>query len=245
MADVALTAGTENMPKKRGSYKQYNPKQIERFIRLLQEEGLKVPAAAEKCGIPRSTAYELKKESNNSGGTILPGFKEKKYNRKGNPTLMEEHSKFLADFIDDNPSVTLQLAQDELCKKFDGLKITPSGLRKHMTDKLALSLKKADPYRAERNSERIIDAGERAVRKWIEEGVDFLQNCVFMDEAGFNLQMTRSRAWSKKGTPAKVTVPTQKGTNVSIVGCISPFGTINLSKVEPMKAETLLYSCTN
>lgn len=45
----------------------------------------------------------------------------------------------------------------------------------------------------------------------------------------------RSRAWSKVGNPAIVKVHTQKGVNISIVGCISPFGTICFSEVEPLK----------
>jgi hypothetical protein len=58
---------------------------------------------------------------------------------------------------------------------------------------------------------------------------------VFVDEAGFNSHQIRSRAWPVKGTPVQVKAPTQKGVNFSIVGCISPFGTINFSKIEPLK----------
>lgn len=65
--------------------------------------------------------------------------------------------------------------------------------------------------------------------------VDYQNNCVFVDEAGFHTQMIRGRAWSKKGDPAIVKVHTQKGVNISIVGCIASFGVINFSKVEPLK----------
>lgn len=58
---------------------------------------------------------------------------------------------------------------------------------------------------------------------------------MFIDEAGFNSHQIRSRAWSVKGTPAIVKIPTQRGVNLSIVVCISPFGTINFSKVIPLK----------
>lgn len=46
--------------------------------------------------------------------------------------------------------------------------------------------------------------------------------------------MIRGRAWSKVGEPAYVTVHKQRGVNISIVGCISYFGTVNFSKVEPL-----------
>ncbi|KAG2225062.1 hypothetical protein INT45_003262 [Circinella minor] len=49
-------------------YKKYGQDQIERFIRLKQEEGLSIPKAAAQCGIPRSTTYELINEFNSSDG---------------------------------------------------------------------------------------------------------------------------------------------------------------------------------
>jgi hypothetical protein len=62
-----------------------------------------------------------------------------------------------------------------------------------------------------------------------------MTNRGFMDKSGFNSHQTRKRAWSRIGEPAIVKVPTQKVVNVSVVGCISPWGTINFSKVEPPK----------
>ncbi|KAI9272474.1 hypothetical protein BY458DRAFT_489622 [Sporodiniella umbellata] len=41
--------------------------------------------------------------------------------------------------------------------------------------------------------------------------MDFSKNCVCIDEAGFNLHKQRSHGRSLKGTPAKGTVPTEKG----------------------------------
>jgi hypothetical protein len=66
-----------------------------------------------------------------------------------------------------------------------------------------------------------------------------MKNCVFMDEAGFNSHQIRHKAWDSKGEPALVKVPTQKGVNISIVGCISPFRTINFSRIEPLKPSDL------
>jgi hypothetical protein len=58
--------------------KKYGPDQIERFIHLLQEEGLSVPKAAEQCMIPRSSAYKLLDEYNAGDGAVLPGNTPKK-----------------------------------------------------------------------------------------------------------------------------------------------------------------------
>jgi hypothetical protein len=73
------------------------------------------------------------------------------------------------------------------------------------------------------------------ITQWKAAGVDFMNNCVFMDEAGFNSHQIRRHAWSFVGKPANVKVPTQKGINISIIGYIATFGTINFSKVELLK----------
>lgn len=58
-------------------YKSYSHAQIAGFIHSLQEEGCLVPEAAKKASIPRSTAYKMWNEFNESGGKELPGFKKK------------------------------------------------------------------------------------------------------------------------------------------------------------------------
>ncbi|CEG78601.1 hypothetical protein RMATCC62417_13180 [Rhizopus microsporus] len=83
--------------------------------------------------------------------------------------------------------------------------------------------------------ERTIELRYKIITKWKATRIDFQKNCVFIEEVGFNSHQIKGRAWSVKGTPAQVKVPTQKGIHLSIVECISPFGTINFSKVEPLK----------
>jgi hypothetical protein len=127
------------------------------------------------------------------------------------------------------------MAKEALSKNFEGFTISPRNLWRHLTEKCNFSLKQASKYNADRNSERTLLLRAEIVSKWKEVGVDFQKNCVFIDEAGFHTQMMRSRAWSKKGDPANVEVHARRGANVTIVGCISPFGTINFSKVEPLQ----------
>lgn len=57
---------------KSNKHEKYGQDQIERFIRVNQEESLTVSKAAALCGISRSTAYELINEFNASNGTVLP-----------------------------------------------------------------------------------------------------------------------------------------------------------------------------
>lgn len=112
--------------------------------------------------------------------------------------------------------------------------ISIPSLWKHVTVDCTFSLKRASLYNEERDAERTLRLRHEVVSKWKEIGVDFRNNCVFVDEAGFNTHMIRGRAWSKVGEPANVTVHKQRGANISIVGCIAYFGTVNFSKVEPL-----------
>lgn len=155
--------------------------------------------------------------------------------KANNCKITQEHSDFLVDLVDKNPCVTVSMAREELCKLFHDLDISESGLRKHMKEKVRLSLKSPHTYTMERDAARTIKLRFNIIIEWKAAGADFQKNCVFIDEAGFNSHHIRNRAWSVKGTPAIVKVPTQRGVNLSIVGCISPFGTINFSKVEPLK----------
>ncbi|KAL1933044.1 hypothetical protein VTP01DRAFT_8722 [Rhizomucor pusillus] len=66
-----------------------------KFITLLQEEGLSVTEAAQNTRIPRSTAYKLRNEWNESDGFVLPGLKEDGRKRGNNTKLREEHSAFI------------------------------------------------------------------------------------------------------------------------------------------------------
>lgn len=66
-----------------------------------------------------------------------------------------------------------------------------------------------------------------------DEGMDFERNCVFLDEAGFNLHIVRNRGWSAKGKPAKTIVPSNRGTSITILGAISPVGVIDISLRKP------------
>jgi hypothetical protein len=83
-----------------------------------------------------------------------------------------------------------------------------------------LTLKQASKCTIERDTPRKLNLRYGITNKWIEAGVDFQKNCVFIDEAGFHSQLMRGPAWLKVGTPANVKMHTQKRVNLSMIGCI-------------------------
>jgi transposase len=69
---------------------------------------------------------------------------------------------------------------------------------------------------------------------WIDtEGLDFNSTCVFLDEAGFNLEMKRGFGWSPKGKPARAEVKALKGLNITIMGAMCELGVVNLTMRTP------------
>jgi transposase len=233
--DLVIGMGTVTIGSGK-TYKNYGPDQIRRFINIMQEEGKSVPAAAKICGIPRSSAYVLFNDFNKSNGTVLPGI-AKKPKADTPKKLFPEHTAFLIKLIDENPSTTLGVLSEQLSNNFEGLEISLSGLYQHLKQKCHMSFKQASKYTMERDAVRTLDLRFKVIAEWKAADVDFQKNCVFVDEAGFNAHLMRNRAWAKIGDPAVVKVHTQKGVNLSMIGCISPFGTIDFSKVIPLSKE--------
>ncbi|KAL1931158.1 hypothetical protein VTP01DRAFT_10295 [Rhizomucor pusillus] len=73
----------------------------------------------------------------------------------------------------------------------------------------------------QRNSEEKIQERLGWVRKWERTDMDFRINCVFLDEPAFHINMKRSMAWSKKGSPGVVIVPKTRAQTTTISVAIS------------------------
>ncbi|PHZ17892.1 uncharacterized protein RHIMIDRAFT_288684 [Rhizopus microsporus ATCC 52813] len=114
--------------------------QIERFIRIVQEEGLTAPKAAEQCDIPRISACKLLGEFNAGNGSVLPGSVPRKI-RQEPKMLFPQHSAFLIGLFDVNSSTVLGEARQKLCEHFNDLEISIRGFYKHIREKCSISLK--------------------------------------------------------------------------------------------------------
>ncbi|CAO3703832.1 unnamed protein product [Rhizopus stolonifer] len=136
--------------------KKYGPDQIQHFFFLMREEGMPVAKAAEKCMIPRSTAYKLLKEYNEGPGSVLPGTRSKGLNRGTPPKFIPEHTTFLIKYFDEQKATTLKLARAELIKEFPDLIISLSALWKHITETCFFSLKQASKYNMDRDTDRTL-----------------------------------------------------------------------------------------
>lgn len=85
---------------------------------------------------------------------------------------------------------------------FEGLDIKKSRVHEFTKDECNLSLKVARLHPGPRNDENFLEKRLKWVQDWMNTDMDFTKNCVFIDESGFDINMRRSRAWSRKGTEA-------------------------------------------
>ncbi|KAG1057593.1 hypothetical protein G6F43_000574 [Rhizopus delemar] len=140
--------------------------------------------------------------------------------------LTEKHKKTVVDFIDTNPSAVVVEVTEHLLKRFNDLKVSRSTVYNFMRSECSLLMKKADFHSIERNNLAKVEERHDWVCKWENTDMNFLTHCVFLDESAFDINMKRSRAWSKKGTRAIVTQPTTRVNKTSILGAISVAGLI-------------------
>ncbi|KAI8636537.1 hypothetical protein BD408DRAFT_376719, partial [Parasitella parasitica] len=143
--------------------------------------------------------------------------------------LNESHKEHITSFFDENPSAVIQDAVEDLTRSFEGLEIKKSRVAEFMKEECNLSIKVVTRHPQARNSKTTLEA--RA--KWVQKGMLFMQNYVFLDEAGFDINMRRSRAWSEGGTEAVIESPSARGVSHTIIGAISAFGVVNVSMREP------------
>ncbi|CEI87640.1 hypothetical protein RMCBS344292_02050 [Rhizopus microsporus] len=144
--DVPLVP-EDNDSNKALSYKAYGLENIKRFIHLIQEEDGSIAEHAKACFIPHSTTYEILKQWNESGGTVISvGCMKRPFNNNGtlrtnDSKLTQKHTQFLISLVDQNPCITVNTAREQLCNMFQSLSISESGLRKPMKEKIRLFLK--------------------------------------------------------------------------------------------------------
>ncbi|CEP06835.1 hypothetical protein [Parasitella parasitica] len=123
--------------------------------------------------------------------------------------LKEVQKFFVRDLIDCRGTYTLEFMHEALMNHFP---------------------EKVQQISEYRNADETKLKRKIAVQGWLaDKSMEFDKNCVFLDEAGINLYISRTRGWSRKGTPCKVLVPKSKGKNITILGAISSAGIIDVS----------------
>jgi hypothetical protein len=102
-----------------------------------------------------------------------------------------------------------------------------------MKEKCRISLKKAHFHSVERNLSENIERKYEWLKRWLETDMDYLSNCIFINEAAFHINMKRTVAWSKIGSRAELIIPKTRAKTTTILGAISLYGVINVKARKP------------
>jgi len=219
--------------KPRGPYRRYTAHQIEQLFDYVIEQGKTAKDAALLTGINIRTAQHYIKKYNDDEEGRLP-VRGRKPGAGRKAKLTECHSQFLIGYVDEHPTAILSNIRRALYEAFPELSISISALHRHLVQKCKLTLKKLEKLPATRNSDRVLRLRRERIEEWeATPELDYGKNCVFIDEAGFNLHTQRNYGRSRKGTPAKGIVPTAKGITITILGAISQAGVIDISLRKP------------
>ncbi|KAI9265456.1 hypothetical protein EDC94DRAFT_604924 [Helicostylum pulchrum] len=97
-----------------------------------------------------------------------------------------------------------------------------------MKEECNLNIKVVSRHPHAINKEENLQKRADWVEKWIENGMDYLKNYVFVDESGFDINIRRSRGWSPRGSKTITETPSTKATSHSVFGAISTVGVVNM-----------------
>lgn len=214
-------------------YNVYTEKDRLLYLYFVFEKGMKNKQAAEAANVNPHTARKWKQKYQQNPEEYVPYKLTNLVPSRPVSQLDDRHKDRLVKFFDENKRATIEDAVKELTQNFENLEIKKSRVAEFMKNECNLSIKVISRHPTARNSTAVIEKRAVWVKEWLEKGMVYLQNCVFLDESGFDINMTRERAWSLRGEPAVVETPSGKAVSHTVLGAISSVGVVNVSMREP------------
>ncbi|KAG1473327.1 hypothetical protein G6F56_001016 [Rhizopus delemar] len=234
--DVANNSGSKS--KTRGSaalwlYRKYTEQQVNDLLRMVFLENKFDSEAGRETGIVVRTAQGYVRKAR-----IL--IEEERKAALGEVASDEEVEAFqgafgiFLDFYERKPDATLAQARDAVMEAFPGLEITVSAISKHIAKHCNLTMKKPEKLPEARNDISTLEKRKKKIEEWMAlQDFDHGKNCVFIDEAGLNLNIKRTFGRSERGTLAKAIVSTQRGVSITILGAMCERGIVNITLRRP------------
>ncbi|KAG1465651.1 hypothetical protein G6F56_004843 [Rhizopus delemar] len=134
----------------------------------------------------------------------------------------DEHLQFIKDCVDENPSVTLGTKQEKMKNHFNIERShSISGIDYALKNRIQYTLKQIHKYPERRNDLDIRIQRRDYCSTLTSCDISYSNNCIFIDESGFNLWLTKGYTRSERGLPAFQTVSSQRKRNISLMAAMS------------------------
>ncbi|CEG70178.1 hypothetical protein RMATCC62417_06123 [Rhizopus microsporus] len=103
----------------------------------------------------------------------------------------------------------------------------------HLRNSMLITIKKPTFNPKVRNSENNLQTRYEWFMKWKDSDLDYTENCVFIDEAGFNINVRNNWARSAVGTPAQAEIEKNRSPSYTIIGAIHCTSVIHVVMKKP------------
>ncbi|GAA5816096.1 hypothetical protein MFLAVUS_009618 [Mucor flavus] len=202
------------------SYATYTDDQKTLFLYNLKIKFFSAAKSARLAGISERTAQDwakrLKKEPDWD-------IYEKQTNRLIRPRsqLQEEQKKHIIELYDEKPYTTTAEAVESLTETFAGFNLKKSTVNNFILYDCNLSMKKLTRRPVARNDTTRIEARYEWVLKRSATDMDYMKNCIFIDESAFDINMRPSLGRSARNTPAVAETHVTRAETHIILGAVS------------------------
>lgn len=197
-------------------YNRYSAADRERVCRVADEGG-DWRQLAEQLGVAYHTAYTWVRSGRNSSMT------------KGGTSkiLSEEQIDLLLVEVEKDPSLTLNQLVEKAQELLE-VRLSKSTIHNYLEGRL-ITLKKVHHVPCTINSLR----NKSLRREYVEKLTAYMRDgktIIWMDETNLNLFCRRTQGRARAGERAVVALPTSKGPNVHIIGAISAYQKIYMTR---------------
>ncbi|KAI8644075.1 hypothetical protein BD408DRAFT_414025 [Parasitella parasitica] len=202
-------------------YNAYSDSQKSVFYYFNRIKLWKAAPSGRKANIEPRTAQIWAKRLREDPSWNIYEKQTNKVNRKPSQ-LQQEHKQHLLEFFDNYPQATRQNAVESLTEAFEGFSLKETAVGNFILHECNLTMKRVTLQPLSRNSPENLEVRYKWTNEWaINSDMNYLENCVFVDEAGFNINMRSPFARSMRGAPAIVETPTTRVITPTVLGAIT------------------------
>lgn len=201
-------------------YNQYSNHQRDLFITKMIESATERGIAAKvarSLGIEVREGQKWRKHYRETGG--VP-YKKSVDNQGRKKKITPEHDQFIRDLVDNDPQIFAEDIVDQLVQQFDNVSISKSHMNNYLKSELCMAIKKPIFESTDRNFPKNLQDRYDWYMVWKDTNIEFTENCIFIDEASFYINMRFNWARSEIGTQAMVKTPKTRAITHSVLGAI-------------------------